>query len=304
MTQLVVQIPALNEAASLAAVMADIPRKIANVDHIHVLVIDDGSSDDTAKVARASGAEVFSFGQRQGLARVFAAGLRLALERGADVIVHTDGDHQYPGRFIPALIAPVLAGTADMVIGARPIARIRNFSPVKKLLQVLGSWVVRKLSGVDVPDAPSGFRAYSREAALRLTIISRFTYTLETLLQARIKGLKVTSIPIEVNEVTRPSRLFKSIPVYLLRSLSTIIRIQLAYHPIGFSLTLYGLGFLTLAPLAGIFFRLNGVILLGGWTLLCAVLAYCCNLAAGQRRRHEEALYYQRKQALRAPKKP
>ena len=298
MTQLVVQIPALNEAATLAGVIADIPRSIPGIDHIKVLVIDDGSSDATSEVARNCGADVFRFDTRQGLAKVFATGLRLSLEHGADVIVHTDGDHQYPGRFIPALVKPVLDGQADMVIGARPVTRIQSFSPLKKLLQVSGSWVVRKLSGTDVPDAPSGFRAYSREAALRLTIISGFTYTLETLLQAKVKGLKVRSVPIEVNQVTRPSRLFKNIPVYLLRSFSTIVRVQVAYHPIGFFMMVYAL-VLPLLILFGLLLPLvvsAGVA--GAWTILCIIMAYRCDMLACQRRMQEEALYYQRKQDL------
>ncbi len=291
MSTLVIQIPALNEAATLPATLRDLPKQLSGIDLIKVLVVDDGSTDATAEVARAAGASVYSFPQHQGLARVFATALRLSLEMGADVIVHTDADNQYQAKYMADLIRPILAGKADMVIGTRPIARIKQFSPLKKLLQVAGSWVVRKLSGVNVPDAPSGFRAYSREAALRLTILSGFTYTLETLLQARVKGLAVTSVPIEVNAVERPSRLFKNIPIYLLRSISTIIRVQLIYHPMEFFMGLY----LVSLPVCVLFWCCMTWSGLGVWTLVCFFGAYLADLLACNRRLNEEALYYLRK---------
>lgn len=295
MVKLLIQIPALNEAATLGQTLSELPRSLPGVDQIQVLVVDDGSHDATAEIARAYGADVFSFPARQGLARVFATALRLSLERGADVIVHTDADNQYPARFIPALIQPVLDGKADMVIGARPIERIRQFSTLKKILQVVGSAVVRLLSGVDVVDAPSGFRAYSREAALRLTIVSGFTYTLETLLQAKAKGLTVTSVPIEVNTVTRPSRLFKNIPIYLARSFSTIVRIQLLYHPMELFMIFYAASLLVWIW-ACLVFDVS-LIFLVLWTLLCLMAAYISDLLACNRRLHEEGLYYLRRQA-------
>lgn len=229
--KLVVQIPCLNEEATLPAALASIPRSIPGVDVVEVLVVDDGSSDRTAEVARAHGADhIVRFRRRKGLAYGFMAGLDAALRVGADVIVNTDADNQYPGAAIPRLIAPILSGEADMVVGDRGVSHVGHFSWTKRRLQTLGSWVVRKVSGTQVPDTTSGFRALTREAALRINIVSEFTYTLESIIQAGKKKLAIASVPIEAAE-TRPSRLFGSTWEYVKRSAATILRIYAMYEP-------------------------------------------------------------------------
>jgi glycosyltransferase involved in cell wall biosynthesis len=241
-TKLVIQIPCLNEEASLPVTLADLPRTLPGVDAIEWLVIDDGSTDRTGDVARALGVHrVLRFPARRGLARAFEAGLREALAMGADVIVNTDADNQYVGADIVKLVEPILAGRADMVVGARPIEAIQHFSPLKKSLQRLGSGVVRALSATDVVDATSGFRAYSRDAALRLTIVTGFTYTLETLIQASHKNIVIAHVPIRVNAKLRESRLFRGVGSYVTRSLGTMIRVYLLYRPLRFFLSLAAL---------------------------------------------------------------
>jgi glycosyltransferase involved in cell wall biosynthesis len=229
--KLIVQIPCLNEESSLPETLAAIPRTIEGVDRVEVLVIDDGSTDATVAVARAHGVEhVVRFTRRKGLASAFMAGLDASLKLGADVIVNTDADNQYPGHEIPRLLAPILAGQADMVVGDRGVADVAHFSPTKRLLQRLGSWVVRKVSGTQIGDATSGFRALTREAALRINIVSEFTYTLESIIQAGKKKLAIAHLPIQARE-TRPSRLFASTWEYLKRSAATILRIYAMYEP-------------------------------------------------------------------------
>lgn len=231
--KLVIQIPCLNEEATLPATLADLPRRIDGIDEIEVVVIDDGSIDGTADVARTNGvSHVVRAPVNQGLARAFSVGLDYALRLGADIVVNTDADGQYRGDQIERLIAPILHHEADVVVGDRSPGRLAHFSPSKRLLQVVGSWVVRQLSGTRVPDATSGFRAFSREAALRLNVVSDFTYTLETIIQAGKKQLLVTHVPIDVNPETRPSRLFPGIPSYLLRSTATLVRIYSLYEPL------------------------------------------------------------------------
>ena len=232
MPKLIIQIPCLHEAAVLAATVAALPRELPGIDTIELLVIDDGSEDATVDVARRAGVDhIVRFPQHQGLAKAFSAGVDAALKLGADIIVNTDADNQYEARDIPALVKPILDGRADMVIGDRGPESVAHFSPLKRSLQFYGSWVVRGLSGTDVPDAASGFRALSRRAALRLNVISDFTYTLETLVQAGKKQLAVTHVPVRSRE-TRPSRLFSSIPAYLRRSFVTLVRIYSLYEPI------------------------------------------------------------------------
>lgn len=239
MMKLIVQIPALNEEETLAEAIHAIPRDIPGVDRVEVLVIDDGSTDRTVEVAWAAGADhVLQMSSNVGLARAFSAGIEHCLGLGADIIVNTDADNQYCADDIPLLIAPVLAREAQIVVGARPITEIESFSPLKKALQRLGSWVVRKASGAEIPDAPSGFRAYSRDAAARLYVINGYTYTLETIIQAGRKRIAMTSVPVRVNLVTRPSRLFKGIGEYVRRSATTIIRMFVIYAPLKFFLTL------------------------------------------------------------------
>lgn len=247
--KLIIQIPCLNEAGTLAIALKDLPRQVQGFDMVEWLIIDDGSTDDTVRVARENGVDhVVRHTRNQGLARGFMTGLDACLRLGADVIVNTDADNQYNAQDIPALTAPVLAGVADIVVGARPIETIEHFSPVKKMLQKLGSWVVRVASKTDIPDAPSGFRAMSRSAAQRLMVFNDYTYTLETIIQAGQKNMAITSVPIRVNGDLRPSRLVKSIPSYIKRSIVTIVRIFVIYQPFRFFLTigatLFGVGFL------------------------------------------------------------
>ncbi len=239
--KLIIQIPCFNEAETLAVALAELPRSVDGFDSVEWLVIDDGSRDATVEVARGCGVDhVVSFKRNQGLARAYMAGLRASLELGADVIVNTDADNQYCAADIPALTAPILHGTADIVVGTRPIGTIRHFSLLKKLLQGLGSAVVRGVSGTTVEDAPSGFRAVSREAAMRLHVFNEYTYTLETIIQAGRKNMVVASVPVRVNEELRPSRLVKSIPSYIKKSIFTMLRIFVVYRPFRFFMAVGG----------------------------------------------------------------
>ncbi len=231
--KLIIQIPCLNEASTLPATLADLPRAIAGIDTIETLVIDDGSQDDTAGVARALGVtHVVRFLRNKGLAAAFTAGLDASLKAGADIIVNTDADNQYAGSGIEKLVAPLLAGRADIVIGDRNIRDIEHMSWPKKWLQRIGSWAVRQVSNTSVPDTTSGFRAYTREAALRMTIVSDFSYTLESIIQAGKRRMAITHVEIATNARTRPSRLFNSIFGYLKQSGATIVRIYTMYEPL------------------------------------------------------------------------
>jgi glycosyltransferase involved in cell wall biosynthesis len=238
MRKLLIQIPCFNESQTLPQTLAALPRAVEGFDRVEWLVIDDGSRDGTAEVARRHGVDhVVALAHNQGLARAFMAGIEACLKAGADVIVNTDADNQYDAAAIPSLVRPILEGRAQIVIGERPIMEIEGFSLVKKLLQRLGSWAVKIASRTHVPDAPSGFRAIHREAALRLCVFNDYTYTLETIIQAGRKNIPVTSTPVGVNAVTRPSRLVKSIPSYVRRSLLTIVRIFVLYKPLRFFMT-------------------------------------------------------------------
>ena len=233
--KLIIQIPCYNEAATLAVTLKDLPREVPGFDKVEWLIVNDGSTDLSAEVARENGVDhIVSFRNNQGLARVFMAGLDACLKQGADVIVNTDADNQYNAQDIPLLVKPILDKKADIVIGARPISEIEHFPFIKKQLQKLGSWVVRLASRTDIPDAPSGFRALSRKAALRLNVFNNYTYTLETIIQAGQKHMAIVSVPIRVNEDLRPSRLVKSIPSYVIKSIITIIRIFVVYKPFRF----------------------------------------------------------------------
>ena len=247
MKKLIIQIPCLNEATTLPATIADLPRVVPGVDIVELLVIDDGSRDNTSEVARACGVDhIVRLRRNKGLAAAFMVGIDASLKQGADFIINTDADNQYAGREIPRLLAPLLAGEADIVIGDRNIAELEHMSWRKRQLQRLGSWVVRQVSNTDVPDTTSGFRAYTREAALRMTIVSEFSYTLESIIQAGKKRMAIAHVPIETNPRTRESRLFGSAFSYIKRSAATIVRIYMMYEPLKaftyFGLLVFGAG--------------------------------------------------------------
>jgi len=233
--KLIIQIPCFNEAESLPVAIGELPREVEGFTSVEWLIIDDGSTDATVEVAQRLGVDhIVQFPANRGLARAFMAGLDECVRLGADVIVNTDADNQYCAADIPLLTTPIVEGAADMMIGARPIDDTAHFSPLKKTLQKLGSWVVRQVSNADVDDAPSGFRAFSRDTAKQLNVFNGYTYTMETIIQAGHKNLAVSSVPIRTNPDLRPSRLLKSIPSYVMRSASTIVRIFMTYRPLHF----------------------------------------------------------------------
>lgn len=237
--KLIIQIPCYNEAQNIAFTLRDLPREVEGFDKVEWLIIDDGSTDNTTEIAKGCGADhVVSFSRNCGLARAFMAGLDACLEFGADVIVNTDADNQYNALDIPAIVKPILEGKADIVVGARSIDAIKHFSPMKKLLQKLGSWVVRLASKTDISDAPSGFRAMSRNAAMYFNVFNDYTYTLETIIQAGQKNMAIISVPIRTNENLRASHLSKSILSYVERSVITIVRIFVVYRPFRFFITI------------------------------------------------------------------
>lgn len=237
--KLIIQIPCYNEAETLEIALNDLPKTIEGIDEIEYLIINDGSTDKTVEVALEWGVHyVVNFARNKGLAKGFMAGLNACLEYGADIIVNTDADNQYCGADVETIVRPILEGRADIVVGERPIDQTEHFSPLKKKLQHFGSWVVRKASKTDIPDAPSGFRAFSREAALRLNVINDYTYTLETIVQAGRNKMAIISVPIRTNGELRPSRLFGSMFGYIKKSMLTIIRAFLMYRPLQFFATL------------------------------------------------------------------
>jgi glycosyltransferase involved in cell wall biosynthesis len=230
--KLIIQIPCLNEAETLGIALSALPRQVPGFDEVEWLIVDDGSTDNTVEVARQNGVHhVVRHIRNRGLAHAFMTGLDACLAHGADVIVNTDADNQYNADDIPALTAPILANKADIVIGARPIGDIAHFSLIKTVLQKLGSWVVRTISGTDVKDAPSGFRAISRHAAQQLMVFNDYTYTLETIIQAGQKNMQIVNVPVRVNDDLRPSRLLKSISAYIRRSIFTMVRVFVIYQP-------------------------------------------------------------------------
>lgn len=231
--KLVIQIPCYNEAGTLAATLDDLPKTLPGVDEIEVLIVDDGSTDGTGQVAECAGvAHVVRLARNRGLARAFLAGLEAALKLDADIIVNTDGDNQYRGEDVEKLLEPILAGRADIVVGDRGVATVSHFSPLKRRLQQVGSWIVQQAAGVEIPDATSGFRALTREAALRTLVLGQYSYTLETLIQAGARQMAIAYVPVRTNPQTRPSRLMRSVPHYMSQSALTILRTYSLYFPL------------------------------------------------------------------------
>jgi len=310
--KLIIQIPCYNEAETLAIALSALPREVEGFDKVEWLIINDGSTDDTVKVARECGVDhIVDFKHNQGLAKGFMAGIKECLRQGADVIVNTDADNQYEAQDIPKLVKPILEQKAEYVIGARPIDKTEHFSPAKKMLQKLGSWVVRKASRTDIPDAPSGFRAMSRECAMQLNVYNNYTYTLETIIQAGQKNMAITSVPIRTNEDLRPSRLLSSIPNYIKKSIGTIVRISVVYKSFQFFMmiaaVLFGLGLLL--GLRYLYFYFTGegdghiqsVILAGvlmGMGFQTALIAFVADLLSVNRKLLEELRVEQMKTTL------
>ncbi len=309
MTKLVIQIPAYNEAQTLPEVLAEIPRQYEGVDEVMVLVIDDGSTDGTARVALEHGADmVIRHRRNRGLSRAFISGIQLALALGADLIVNTDADNQYPGSEIPRLIKPVLRGEADMVIGDRQPQINRNFSPFKRMMEALGSWVVRKVSSTDAPDAVSGFRAYSRSAALPLQVYNPYSYTLETLVQAGKNRWKLAHIPVKTNPSLRTSRLHKGMFHFIWHQGGAVIRSYVMYQPLrtfistGLVFLLPGLALLLrflilyfVTNTAGRYLQsvsIGGTLTIAGIVLI--IIGFLGDSTRANRQLSEEVLIYQR----------
>lgn len=315
--KLIIQIPCLNESESLPKTLADLPKTIDGVDQIEVLIIDDGSTDNTSEVARQHGVNhIVRLTKRKGLATGFATGLDACLKRGADIIVNTDADGQYKGEDIPRLIKPIVDGKADMVVGNRDIENVDQFSWIKKRLQRLGSWVVRSLAHSKIPDTTTGFRAYNKEAALRLNIISNYTYTLESIIQAEHKNLAIENITISTNHVGRPSRLFKSMWQYIKRSMITIVRVYSMFNPFSIFIRL-GSVFLGIAVILGIRFlyyylstggvgKVQSLILLAILSIIgfqCIIIGIVADLISANRRLIEDTLLRVKKIELKSNSK-
>ncbi|MEJ5310794.1 MAG: glycosyltransferase family 2 protein [Anaerolineae bacterium] len=311
--KLVIQIPCYNEECTLPGTLQDLPHKIEGIDEIEVLIIDDGSRDKTAEVAQAHGVEhIVRLGRNRGLANAFVRGLEASLAAGADIIVNTDADNQYRGADIPRLVQPILEGRADIVVGDRGVASLPEFSPLKRLLQRIGSWVVQTASGVATPDATSGFRALTREAALRTLILSNYSYTLESLIQAGARRMAVVYVPIHVNPQTRKSRLMRNIPHYIVNSTATILRAYTMYRPLRVFFFLGGLMITSGLALGGrfLYYYLQGrgtgmvqsliltaiLLIVGFQTCLIGLVA---DLIAFNRKILEETLYRVRRMELR-----
>jgi glycosyltransferase involved in cell wall biosynthesis len=303
--KLIIQIPCLNEAATLGATLADLPRRIPGIDVIEVLVIDDGSKDGTSDVARRLGVDhVVRLTRTKGLAAAFVAGIDACIKHGADFIVNTDADNQYAGHEIPRLLGPLLDGEADIVIGDRNIAEMPHMSWRKRQLQRLGSWVVRQVSNTNVPDTTSGFRAYTREAELRMTIVSEFSYTLESIIQAGKQRMAIAHVPVATNARTRESRLFDSVFAYVKRSGATIVRIYTMYEPLKvftyLGITVFSAGFLLGLRLVYYYFQNEAsrhitsaiaaaVLMIVGFQVL--VIGLLADVISGNRKLLEDIVY-------------
>jgi len=314
--KLIIQIPCLNEAKTLPGTLADLPTALPGIDAIEVLVIDDGSTDETSAVARAHGVHhIVRFKRRKGLAAAFTAGIDASLRAGADIIVNTDADNQYAGASIATLVAPLLSGQAEIVIGDRNIRTIRHMSWPKKVLQRLGSWIVRQVSGTSVPDTTSGFRAYTREAALKMTIVSEFSYTLESIIQAGKRRMAIAHVEVATNPITRPSRLFDSIWSYLKQSGATIVRIYAMYEPlkvftyiggfvflIGLAISarfLYYYFFTPYAPGMVQSLILSAVLMIVGFQVV--LIGLVADVISGNRKLLEDLLYRVRRMEIEQP---
>ena len=318
MAKLIIQIPCLNEASTLPETLAALPRAIPGIDAIELLVIDDGSTDGTAAAARAHGVHhVIRFRAHKGLAAAFMAGLDASLKRGADYIVNTDADNQYSGADVEKLVQPLLDGTADVVIGDRKVGALRHMPLSRRWLQRIGSWVVRQVSNTRVPDTTSGFRAYTRDAALRQSVVSEFSYTLETIIQAGRTRMAIAHVPITTNRKTRPSRLFDSVWTYLKRSAATIIRIYAMYEPLkvfmavgllvfaaGFAISLRFLYFYFTAGGVGHLqsLILSAVLLIVGFQIM--LIGLMADVLSANRKLTEELLYRVRSIELAGTRRP
>lgn len=303
--KLIIQIPCFNEEQTLPVTVHDIPKTFQGIGVVELLVIDDGSTDRTVQVARDLGVHhIVRLTKNKGLAESFTAGIDACLRLGADIIVNTDGDNQYCGEDIQKLIDPIVAGEADVVIGDRQVAAIQHFSFIKKRLQFFGSWVVRQLSGTQIPDTTSGFRAFSREAALRMNVISKFSYTLETIIQAGKKNIAMSHVPIRTNNQLRPSRLFSGMFSYIKRSMSTILRIWALYEPLKMflymGLVVFGSGFLIAGRFLYFYLSdqggghiqsliLSAVLMIVGFQII--MIGLLADIISANRRLIEETLY-------------
>ncbi len=310
--KLIVQIPCLNEEATLPITIRDIPRNIEGIDEVEILVVDDGSTDRTVEIAKELGVDhIIRLKKNKGLARAFTAAIDASIKFGADIIVNTDADNQYKGEDIPKLIKPIMEGKADIVVGDRQVNNIEHFSFTKRILQGIGSWGVRKLSETNIADTTSGFRAYSKDAALRLNIVSPFTYTLESIIQAGKKHIVVTHVPVRTNKPLRESRLFKSIPSYIRRSVITIIRMYTMFQPLKVfffvGITFFSLGSLGVLRFLYYYFTaggvghiqsliISGVLIMLGFTLI--MIGLVADIISFNRRLIEDTLYRVRKMEL------